>query len=275
MLLNQARCDYLTLTTFVNHDQLLQSIADLYPINHAKEAKMGGYTGHQWEGLFFGVGKQRRKAHTMLRASGEGSETIFWRTRLVITRCTRLDLQITTYLPKVYNARTTYDTLSSLDVDWPGRRLTPHLIQSGDGFDTIYIGSRTSDRFGRIYVKADHKGRPAYLRFEMELKGSIAQSARDAIAEQRATAKTILKAELDRLPFAASRALRTFSDLLGSDSTKIRPENVVARNSTLDWLENQVEPAVLRMLASHEHGDRMRAILNRWVSNSTPPDLSL
>jgi hypothetical protein len=203
----------------------------------------------------------------MLRASGDCANTILYRTAKIEANCTRIDLQITIWLPTNYQARKLYDILTSIDVDWPGRRLTPHLIESGDGLDTIYVGSRTSDRFGRIYVKPDGEGRPAYLRFEMELKNGIAREARRAITENYGTKKNILRAELDRLPFAASRALRAFSDVLGANSHKIKPEIVLGQNKTLDWLENQVEPAVIRLLHSHEDGDRMRAIINRWLAN--------
>lgn len=267
MQINVARCDYLTLTTYDKSAELMSCFADLYPKIFGKEIKTGGYQGHQWDGLFFGVGKQRRKAHFMMRASGEGSETILWRTAELDVRCTRIDLQITIWLPPKYEARKLYDILESIDTVWPGRKLVPELRQSGDGLDTVYIGSRTSDRFARVYIKPDHKGNPCYLRFEMEFKGSMAVAVRDALVEKRASTKNILRSELNRLPFTASRSLRAFSDVLGDVGTRIRPETVYSENSTLDWIERQVEPSVLRLLHSHEHGDRMRKILYRWVGN--------
>lgn len=267
MLLNQARCDYLTLTTYHNGEQMLASISDLYPTKFGRELKAGGYTGTQWDGLFYGVGKQRSRAHFIMRASGEESQTILFRTRDLELNCTRIDLQITVWVPQKYSARKLYDILVSDDIEWPGRRLKPTIIESGDNLDTVYIGSRTSDRFCRVYVKPDSKGNPAYLRFEMELKGNIAVEARRAICEGYGTSKTILRSELDRLPFGSSRALGAFSAALGVKGHKIKPEAVLGRNRTLDWLETQVEPAVLRMLNSHEHGERMRSILSRWISH--------
>lgn len=268
MLLNMARCDYLTLTTYHNGEGLLSSISELYPKQYGKDVKIKGYKGTQWDGLFYGVGKQRNKAHFMLRASGEGAETILFRTRDLSVKCTRIDLQITVWLPQNYQSRKLYDILESPDVEWPGRRLTPHIIQSGDGLDTIYVGSRTSERFTRIYTKPDMSGEAAYLRFEVEFKGNLAHEARRAITEQYGTTKSILRFELERLPYMASRALRAFSSVLGDSTHKIKPEFVLGQNKTLDWLEKQVEPAVMRMMNSHEHGDRMRNILVRWLGSS-------
>lgn len=269
MIINASRVDYLTLTSFTKHDEMLASFADLYRLEHANEVKINGYSGHQWEGLFFGTGRQKDRPHYILKASGDSAHDILWRTGKLMVKCTRIDLQVTIPRPVNFEPLKLYDILASIDTEWPSRRLVPTIIKSGDGFDTIYVGSRTSDRFARIYIKADYKGRPDYLRFEMEFKGLMAEAVRDAIVEDRATAKTILRAEVRRLPFAASRALRAFDKVLEGDMTKIRPEAVYGQNRTLDWLENQVEPTIFRMLHSHEHGDRMREILNRWVNGLT------
>lgn len=274
MHLNIARCDYLTLTTFKNGDSFISSIADLYPIQYAKEAKRGGYQGHEWDGLFVGVGKQRRKAHFILRASGEGSDTVMWRTRDLNCRCTRIDLQVTVWMPEKYEARKLYDILKSSDTIWPGRRLVPELRESGDGLDTVYIGSRTSDRFARVYIKPDTRGEPAYLRFEMEFKGAMAQAVRNAIVEKHGTVKHILRSELNRLPYLASRTLRVFERVLGSETYKVKPETVYGQNKTFDWLETQVEPAIFRLLHSHEDSGRMKALLERWVLAGDSDQLS-
>lgn len=268
MLLNIPQVDYLTLTTFHNADELLAAINEVFRPEFAKEAKIAGYKGYQWPGLFFGSARQRNRPHWLMRASGAESDVVLDRTRHIEARCTRIDVQLTTVIPPGYDARTTYDTLASIDVEWPSRRLTPSIIQSGDFLDTIYIGSRTSDRFCRLYVKPDSKGNPAYLRFEVEFKGVLAIKAREALTGNYATKASILRAELDRLPYTASRALRTFDRILSGKATKIKPERVDGQSKTLDWLETQVEPAVLRLLNSHEDHDRMASILARWIAAS-------
>lgn len=268
MMLSAPRCDYLTLTSFKSGDEFLLSVEDVYPKKYSEEGKRpGGYEGFSWDGLFVGRGKQKGKPHYMLVASGEGAETVLWRTRDIDCRCTRIDLQVTVWIPPKYEARKLYDILTSTDISWPGRRLTPTLVESGDGMDTIYVGSRTSERFARIYVKPDHKGKANYLRFEMEFKGAMATAVRRAIVEQYGSAKKILRSELDRLPFAASRSLRAFEAVLGTESHKVRPESVYGKNTTFDWLETQVEPAIIRLLHSHEHKERMVKLLDAWRRN--------
>jgi len=267
MLLNVPRCDYLTLTTFKNGEEMLASISDLYLPENGKEAKEQGYTGIRWDGLFYGIGKQRRQAHYIMRASGENSQTVLSRTANIDLSCTRIDLQVTIWLPVKYDARKLYDVLTSTDTVWPGRWLIASIIQSGDGLDTIYVGSRTSDRFVRIYVKPDSTGVAAYLRFEIEMKNSVATKAREMITANYTQIKPILLAELNRLPVASSRALSAFHAVLGYDTVKIKPERVHGQNKTIDWINTQVEPAVIRLLLSHEDGDRMLAILERWLAH--------
>jgi hypothetical protein len=56
------------------------------------------------------------------------------------------------------------------------RRGSWTLLQRGDGGETLNVGSRTSDRFLRIYVKG-----PQTIRHEIELKGTTARQAATAL----------------------------------------------------------------------------------------------
>lgn len=52
------------------------------------------------------------------------------------------------------------------------------MITSHDGPETLYLGKRVSDRFGRIYDKFAESGLRCYqgcLRYELELKNDIAR----------------------------------------------------------------------------------------------------
>lgn len=265
MILNRAQCDYLTLTTFGESQGLLESFRDLFPTDLGQKAAQGGYNGVKWEGLFFGSAKQKNRAHFMLRASGENAHTMLYRTKNVDGNCTRIDLQITISKPTGYNARQLFDRLSDNNNDWNGRRKNVSIIQSGDGLDTVYIGSRSSERFYRIYVKPDESGSPAFLRFEIELKKSLARQARTMVIEDEGTAKKILASELNTLPAIENTALERLKSLLGDSGPRIKHETVYGENKTIDWIENQVEPAVIRLLHSHEHGDRMLGIIERWL----------
>lgn len=272
MQLNQARCDWVTLTTFDHSQQIMGALGSLYLAEDSKRVKIGGYEGALWEGLFYGTSQQRGKFHFMMRGSGEDAETIFWRTSEIDANCTRLDLQITIDIPAGYESRKLYDALANKDTSWPARVRGVSIIQSGDKLDTIYIGSRTSERFFRIYVKPDVSGNPAYLRFEVEFKKSMARAIRHALIEKTHNHNSILKSELNRLPRLDNVALLALSEILGMAGANIKPATVYGQNNTIDWLETQVEGSVLRMLHSHQHGDRMKMILLRWLGNVREPE---
>lgn len=73
------------------------------------------------------------------------------------------------------------------------RRGSWTLIQRGDGGETLTIGSRTSDRYLRIYVK-----RGDLIRHELELKRTAATAAADALVAGGAVAP-VFRAEYGRI----------------------------------------------------------------------------
>jgi hypothetical protein len=265
MILNVARADYLTLTTFHQAKLIQDALADLYPDEFARPAKQGSYTGLQWSGLFAGKGKQNGVPHYIIRSHGEDAETVFWRTNEIAAKCTRVDLQITIRLPEFYSSRNLFDKLIAKDTKWTGRRMKPRIIQSGDDLDTVYIGSRTSDRLFRIYVKPGEDKQPEYIRFEVEYKRKLAQKVRNLIVSRETIPRAILAADLHRLPVYVSRILERFDDGLSGERYTIKPEKAWSDGSTIQWIENQIEPAINRLLLSHQDGPKMRTLLYRWA----------
>lgn len=267
MMLNKPMVDYLTLTGFsVVHD-LAKAFFEMSGHN-PKVAKQMQYKGHATDGLFFGTARQSDKVHAMLRASGEVAMAALWKTADADANCTRIDVQVTVEKPDDYDVRKLYDALNDAPRwYWVGKVPNLSFIQSGDGCDTLYIGSRTSRRFLRIYVKPDKNGEPRYIRLELESKGARANAVRDAIRKDPDAIARVLADELQRLPDLSDSALMAFMDAIGPNAQGITEKRVESENATLDWLETQVEPAVFRLLHSHEHSDRMRTILERWLDN--------
>jgi hypothetical protein len=79
-----------------------------------------------------------------------------------LVRYTRIDLQITIPLPEWHSARALKDHMGA------GGAMV-ELIEGKSGLDTVYIGSRESAHFWRVYVKEDENKR-RFLRFEVEIK---------------------------------------------------------------------------------------------------------
>lgn len=97
-------------------------------------------------------------------------------------KCTRIDLAV-----DVYDAPTLLPVLkdSAEHHEWYGTAHSATTIQSSDGKGlTIYVGSRSSERFVRIYDKAAQLGKQGdWTRIEAEIKGDSARQVARAIVE--------------------------------------------------------------------------------------------
>lgn len=268
MRVNNPLCDWLTLTTFY-HEALLWWLYDGFaPESSRREEKRMQYSGSATQNLFWGTGVQNGDQHAMLQASGEIADRVLWLANDDRLRCTRIDLQVTIDLPKGFSSRDLYDGLVHRDADWDGRRKAISIVQSGDGLDTVYIGSRKSDMLMRIYVKPDAAGYASYIRFECEYKGDKADGVYKSIVGGTHTIANILSFELQRLPALEFGLSTLFWEPLRATGKMPSPKTVPGQSDTIDWLLRQVEPAVIRLLHDHEHGGRMETILKRWLSNS-------
>jgi hypothetical protein len=255
----------LTLTTF----EPKQADGLRYLFRDTREAKRMQYVGVEDGNLnwFIGKAKQNYEDHWMFQASGEAADVAFdpicdnwvaydW-------SVTRIDLQITIPLPAYYQSRQLYDDIEAWSGD--GRPRRPSLVQSGDGNDTVYIGSRTSNRFIRIYVKPLDEGKKA-LRMEVEYKRELAHRVFHDCRNDRENVTLILAHELSALPALKNGVKEAFFTVLGPHTHKPQEKRATGENSTLEWLRKQVDPAIKRMLNSHEFGDATRQIVASWYT---------
>ncbi len=268
MLINRALVDWITLTTFAREHDLWDCFASLTPEDVRKESRRLQYHGSAGPHSFWGTGVQAGRQHAMLQVSGELADEV---TLFVVPydiNCTRLDLQVTIAMPTGYDSREVYDGLIDPLAKWGGRRKNASIVQSGDGLDTIYIGSRTSEKFARLYVKPDADGLPAFLRFEVEYKKATAHGVYQALWSGKHTRATILAHEVKMIPLAKFALVTRFLDALGTQGTNPPVKRVRTHSNTIEWLETQVEPAIIRLLNDHEHHGTIVAIINRWLGNA-------
>lgn len=167
--------DYLTLTTFdsVMGNVLLELLFELGK-KPFKPTKMMQYDcTRSWDGSFVvGKGFQKHKSgeravHSIGKVSGSLANNVYKQIFDYPYTCSRIDLQLT--LPtnnlnyeKLFNCLRNYVNCT--------------LIQSNT--PTIYIGSRKSDRFIRIYQHR-YGDELLYDRFEVEYKNRRAQKVYD------------------------------------------------------------------------------------------------
>lgn len=265
MRLNIPLCDWITLTTFDN-SAVLQAIFVTLSTGLREDARRLQYRGQVTDNVFLGRAVQAGDEHHMLQASGERADAVLALADHDL-RCTRLDLQITVQAPYADIADKLFQDLDDTEsADWSGRKRKLQIIANDDRLDTVYIGSRQGERLIRVYVKPDANGDPAYWRFECEYKGDAARGVYRALLDSKHSPGSILTHEINRLP-AQIPSLRPFRDVLRHKTRKFPIRRVESENDTIAWLERQVEPAIIRLLHSHEHRDTMERILRRWLSN--------
>lgn len=274
MYINEPRSDYLRLTTFDNGQQeKMRRIAnEISTGEEPKDGQLMQYHGDRYGHAFWGKGVQGGYAHWMLQVSGELAETAQrWAHEeldIKTTRCTRIDLQVTVPLPDDWSLRQHADHLRK--ENWPNRRRKVEFYENEGQGGTIYIGSRQSLKFARLYVKmSDSEEWPLLLRFEIELKGDVADTVYKTLAVGAVDACQVLRGEFDRLPI-----LETSAWLLLERSMPVRgtpvllPRNLPEDSKTLRWLIHKVDPTIRRMLNSHEHGYRIHAwlleLIGQW-----------
>lgn len=145
-----------------------------------------GFDGYKCEGLFFG----RREHDVMLCLSGSLSHDLGRDAIAVASNVSRLDLQVTLFTmgEEVQLARDTWAHLKQVPKG-NGRPRSFSMVIGHPVGQTLYLNSRASDNFGRLYDKGvESKISPAGMlwRYEVEFKREVArrESAGVALAEQ-------------------------------------------------------------------------------------------
>lgn len=145
-----------------------------------------GYSGHQSGQVAYGT----RKDGTILRLSGDVAHSEWEHAVKRAQTVTRLDFEVTCrYDPP--NPTIATKALRQLMRWRQGRQRAPQVsqVQVNGETQSIYLGSRTSERYARLYDKHRETRDPRFAgcwRYEVENKGSYgANLARVLLAEPR------------------------------------------------------------------------------------------
>lgn len=246
MIINRPAIDYVRITSseWYEYEMMAAGVMGLAD-GDASAGRFLQYEGSRRGASFHGQAIQNDRAHYLAQVSGstaDGSDAL-----LRVGRVTRIDLQVTIEKPDGFSGRTLCDCLRA--AVWGGRRRKVTLID-GNGDDTVYIGSRVSETFIRIYVK----GRD-YLRFEVEYKGDGARRVAAGMTGGLSRAD-MLSHELARLPECVH--LQPFRDILTGGTVKL-PELVAPEKvDRLKWLSSLL-PTFHQMATDHDYGHTVRA----------------
>jgi len=266
MIIDAPAVDWLTFTTYENDHFQGWQLWQKKLSGEKKAGKIRMYDG-EWVGSsFIGQGRQGSRAHGLIRVSGsESNQAFFDLLDIGFDKCTRLDIQFTTPLPLEYSARKFADDLRSGQVGEYQRSV--ELYENGDGLDTVYVGSKKSDRFARFYVKENDGKR--YLRFEIEHKNTWAEIVSKNLQSGDASMAGVMLDFLDTIQLDENQGIiRLFTDLLDSFRAGLKyPKHLTDDDSTITWIMEQVTPAIIRLLNDHEWGIVLRNHLQKLLDD--------
>lgn len=265
MEINLPRVDYVTFTSWKVGDYLRWNDWMRKQPGDREKYQIRMYCGYLMEYVFIGSGYQGNDEHFISRISGEKSNELYKEFYSPDVKTTRIDLQITMALPVGYLARDFSDDLRK--GDWGSYKREIQLIENSDGLDTVYIGSRKSERFARVYVKS--AGEVLFLRFEVEYKGYTANAISKMCYHDETMISRFLYEFISGIPKDKLGVVDGFLNLLdGAKTGIINPKKIQDDDSTFDWITNSCLPTIFRYLNDHEKGDELAIILLKMISKS-------
>lgn len=269
---NAPAIDWLTCTTFGEDDyRTLRGLAYSLTGGKTSEGNYLQYAGEQDRGYFAGVAQQNGRPHYLVRASGALAHELAmltheYRGTFPRARATRLDVQVT--VPVGTGPRLA-DIALKLERGelgkYPGRGRPPKLttIRGENEKDTIYIGSRESERFLRIYAK--EVAGENYLRFEVEYKGQQARKAwAGVLKEGYKVLPRYIRGELAALPAGLRKHLHEV-ERCAQDATPERLRTIhepPGWQRQLAWVKNQVAPTLEELAVSPAREELKKVLLH-------------
>lgn len=208
-----------------------------------RRARVSGFDGLAAGHAAWGV----RRDATLVRVSGAVAGRTWARLVPLATRVTRLDQQVTVQLerPHVGLARDAYrDALQAPRKR--GRCGVSMLVQSSSGGVTCSVGSRSSERYGRLYDKGIEEATdPPGLRWrwELEAKGDMARRYLLGLTSHERSANAIASNVFSFFLSKGVSACPQFSFTAVPAPLSSRP-----CKRELAWLATQIRPTVQRLV---------------------------
>lgn len=213
-----------------------------------------GYGGWQCAGLRYGT----REDGTICVLSGEEARRGWGEMLRYRTNVTRIDLALTFELnvPHPDVAKICHLELVRMRRDGESLRVQHFPLVDNDVHgQTLYVGSRRSDQFGRLYDKGLESGsfdQPGCAwRYEVEYKRSAARQVADQLFDDyNQTADVSARVASTVNDWFSSR----YVPCAGDHWTKPYTVQIEARvndiDKTLEWFSRQIRPSVRRLFAS-------------------------
>jgi hypothetical protein len=246
--------DYLRLASwdFNAYVELMPYLMEAWP-DRWQRGKWLQYVGWRKESVFVGRGMQGNKAHTILNISGSLSHE--WHEQFLRMDgwySTRIDLQRTILSPLAKD-----ETLATVRDDCNTKKTT--LIESEEN-DTLYLGSRTSDKFTRLYEKILEG---TFLRLEFELKGFRSRATWDALRAGESLDKIYyFYLERSALPERIKFEYGKDGDISTDLAMRLEIEKEEAKS--LKWIIS-LDESMMKNMGSHGIGEQVKIIVRAWA----------
>lgn len=138
-----------------------------------------------------------------------------------------------------------------------GKPKQRQIVQDSVRGVTVYIGSRSSDKFMRIYDKSAEQGLPEtehWTRFELEIKGKPAKAVAKKLAETDKSGALRLVQSLMRGHFECEDA--QYREIMGSHAEYVTGEKDT-EHDRLTWLMETCAKSMAKTIAELPHIDVM------------------
>jgi hypothetical protein len=216
-----------------------------------KQSKWLQYSGWRKEEFFIGFGEQHQKRHTVAGVSGSLSQRMFESLKAMSSwYATRIDVQVTIYCP---------DDLVLSDVRDRCKNKNTTLIESQFN-DTLYLGSRESEIFTRLYEKPIVD---KLLRLEFELKGSRARKAWTALCNGELVEKIFLYyLRKSMLPEDIARMFESYDVAATTEIMNQIKEH--DNDKVWKWIEG-LDSSMEKNMANHQIGESVKTLVRAWA----------
>lgn len=260
IVLNEPMIDWLSISTYdENAARAWWRLLDEMKTEDRNIMQYQGKQGGSGDGtLFVGSGMQKRGMHHLIRVSGaladECRGLLFAQLKQGNVRVTRIDIQITIREPKEWSQWKLFNRRKRA-----GKTVSWFESKDRDAgtLSTVYVGSRKSDRFSRIYIKPT-KGGGRLLRVEVEYKRDRARLSTKLMMDKDGIHPgDLLLHELENA-IGDGPLLAVFSPhLAGREAASVTVTATSDDDKTLRWLMEDVFPVFKRIAYSHDMGDQL------------------
>lgn len=244
--------DYIRIATwdYMQYTDILARLMKNWPFKW-EQGRWLQYRGWRKEELFIGHGEQNGKHHCIIQTSGSLSDRVI-KTLLSLEGwyCTRLDIQVTLFCPKEFKLAWVRDQC---------RTKNTTLIESKEN-DTLYLGSRTSDIFTRLYEKISTE---KLLRLEFELKGLRARAAWESLMlGEYAQAIFLYYLRSSKLPNDIIEMYENYDVASTKHAMRLIHEHDTEK--VLKWITS-LSDSIEENMANHEIGESVKVLVRSWA----------